>query len=107
MWSSSIKTVLPIELTVPWEKEAEFASERKRLKYSALATECKEVGWQTIIYPVEVGRCSFVSTSAVHLLRDMGETGANQWKTLAEKADLAETSFWLWLRKKDKSWGNT
>lgn len=36
-WSSSIKPVLLIELTVPWEAGIKAASERKMLKYSDLA----------------------------------------------------------------------
>lgn len=47
MWSSSTKTVLLIELTVPWEEGVEAAFKRKRLKYSDLIAECKEACWRT------------------------------------------------------------
>lgn len=63
MWSNSSKTVLLVELTIPWEAGMEAAWERKRLKYDDLAAECREAGWKTIIYPVEVGCCGFVGTS--------------------------------------------
>lgn len=48
MWSSTIKPVFLIELTVPWEAGIKAASERKKLKYSDLAAECTEAGWRTI-----------------------------------------------------------
>ena len=84
-----------IELTVLWEEGVESALERKRLKYSDVNAECKEADWRTIIYLVEVGW-------------DMGVTGANQRKALKDLAVEAEkSSFWLWLRRKDKCWSNS
>jgi hypothetical protein len=55
IWSSVRKLVLVIELTVPWEENVEEAYERKKLRYTDLAADCKEKGWRAIIYPVEVG----------------------------------------------------
>ncbi|KAJ8344224.1 hypothetical protein SKAU_G00315530 [Synaphobranchus kaupii] len=60
VWSTKAKTVLLIELTVPWEKGIEAAFERKKTKYSELAAECREAGWKTTIYPVEIGCRGFV-----------------------------------------------
>ena len=55
MWSEVSKTVLLVELTVPWEGGVEAANERKRAKYADLVAECREAGWRTIMWPVEVG----------------------------------------------------
>src|SRR4029434_7588942 len=59
VWSTKVKTALLIELTVPWEE----GIERKKTKYSELAAECREAGWKTTIYPVEVGCRGFVGQS--------------------------------------------
>ncbi len=88
MWSSNSKTVLFIELTIPWEAGIEAASGRKRLKYADLAAECREAGWRTMLYPVEVGCCGFAGTATVHLLRDLGVTGAGQRKALKDIAEM-------------------
>ena len=55
VWSTKAKSVLLIELTIPAEEGIEAAYERKKAKYSDLAAECREAGWKTTIYPVEVG----------------------------------------------------
>ncbi|TWW62722.1 hypothetical protein D4764_04G0013690 [Takifugu flavidus] len=41
LWSSSLKSVYIIELTVPWESSAEEAYERKKLRYTELAAEAQ------------------------------------------------------------------
>lgn len=106
MWSEACKTVFLVELTVPWEGGVEAAYERKRAKYSDLATECREAGWKAVICPVEVGCRGFVGSSSARLLRDMGCSGARHRKAMKELAEEAEKgSFWLWLRRKEKGWG--
>ncbi|KAJ8402646.1 hypothetical protein AAFF_G00367290 [Aldrovandia affinis] len=107
VWSTTAKTVLLIKRTVPWEEGVEAAYERKRQKYSNLAAECMEAGWRFVIYPVEVGCRGFVSTSMTRLLRDMGMADAKLRKATKELSEEAEKgSFWLWLRRKDRKWGN-
>ena len=106
MWSEARRTVLLVELTVPWEEGIEAANERKRAKYADLAAECKEAGWEAITCPVEVGCRGFVGSSTARLLRDMGCIGGEQRKAIKELAEEAERgSFWLWLRRKHRSWG--
>lgn len=61
-----------MELTVPWEDGVEEAYERKKTKYSELATEAAQNGWKTKIFPVEVGCTGFVATSMTSLLKKMG-----------------------------------
>ncbi|KAJ8364766.1 hypothetical protein SKAU_G00135970 [Synaphobranchus kaupii] len=106
VWSTKAKAVLLIELTVPWEKGIEAAFEGKKTKYSELAAECREAGWKTTIYPVEIGCRGFVGMSTTRLLRDAGVTGGKLKKATKELAEEVEKgSFWLWLRRKDKGWG--
>ncbi|XP_060078757.1 uncharacterized protein LOC132558232 [Ylistrum balloti] len=55
LWLSTTRMVIIIELTVPWVERCSEALERKRGKYEALLMECREKGWQTCSFPVEVG----------------------------------------------------
>ena len=43
-WSDSKKSVLRIELTVPWEENREEAHERKKNRYETLRADCVEKG---------------------------------------------------------------
>ncbi|XP_061748367.1 uncharacterized protein LOC133546664 [Nerophis ophidion] len=107
LWSAVTKSAMLVELTIPWEEGIQAAYERKAAKYADLAAECREAGWSTPIYPVEVGCRGFVGTSTIRLLRDVGLTGAKlrrETKALAEEAEKG--SFWLWLRRRDKYWGS-
>ncbi|KAL2099527.1 hypothetical protein ACEWY4_003921 [Coilia grayii] len=107
MWSVPRKTVLLVELTVPWEEGMEAANERKRARYADLAADCREAGWKAVTCPIEVGCRGFVGSSTVRLLRDIGCTGAGCRKASKGLAEEAEKgSFWLWLRRRDKGWGH-
>ena len=54
LWSTAMKKIVIIELTVPWEERCGEANERKRAKYDELMAECRGKGWQTWSFPVEV-----------------------------------------------------
>lgn len=106
LWSVPQKTILLVELTVPWEQGMEAANERKRLKYADLTAECREAGWKATTFPVEVGCRGFVGGSAARLLRDIGCSGAGSRRAIKELAEEAEKgSFWLWLRRRERVWG--
>ncbi len=106
MWSEPFKTILLAELTVPWEEKIEAANERKRSEYADLVDECREAGWKAIMCPIKVGCRGFVGASTVCLLRDLGCTGAESRRAIKKLAEEAERgSFWLWLRRKSRSWG--
>ena len=49
------------------------AHERKKLKYTDLASEMGNRGWDTKINPAEVGCCGFVATSTITLLKNCQE----------------------------------
>ncbi|TWW66492.1 hypothetical protein D4764_20G0005240 [Takifugu flavidus] len=72
LWSSLLKSVYIIELTVPWESSAEEAYEHKKLRYTELAAEAQRRGWNPRVYPVEVGCRGFVASSFIKLLKDLG-----------------------------------
>ncbi|RXN06597.1 hypothetical protein ROHU_032706 [Labeo rohita] len=106
VWSTKARSVHLIELTVPLEEGIEAAFERKKAKYSELAVECREAGWKTTSYPVEVGCRSFLGLSTIRLLREAGVTRGKLRRATKDLAEEAEKgSFWLWLRRKDRCWG--
>ena len=53
--SQQSKTLVAIELSVPWEENFEEAHERKSLKYADLMADCKDKGWSVWLFPEEVG----------------------------------------------------
>ena len=107
LWSTTEKRVLLVELTVPWEQNIQEAYERKKARYADLVAECQEKGWRATTYPVEVGCRGYVGHSTNRFLRDIGFTTAKAKKVLKDLSEEAEKgSFWLWLRRKDKGWGN-
>ena len=94
LWSAAVKSVLLIELTVPWEEGLEAAYERK------MVAECRESGWTARTYPVEVGAGGFVGSSTARLLKDVGLRGARLSKATKELSEEAEkASHWLQMRR--------
>ena len=71
----SFITVNIIEFTVPWENSTEEAYERKKLRYTELAADAQQRGWNAKINPVEVGCRGFVASSTIRLLKDLGIHG--------------------------------
>ncbi|XP_074530869.1 LOW QUALITY PROTEIN: interferon-induced very large GTPase 1-like [Halichoeres trimaculatus] len=90
LWTKEEKAVLLVELTVPWEEGMEGAYERKRAKYTDLAAECRENGWRTRLFPVEVGTRGFVGVSTTRLLKELGLRGKELHKATKELAEEAE-----------------
>ncbi len=106
LWSAAVKSVVLIELTVPWEEGLEAAYERKKAKYADLVAECRESGWSVRLYPVEVGARGFVGRSTSCLLKDLGLRGATLSRSTKELSEEAEKAS-LWLKRRDKAWGVT
>ena len=61
--SKQSKTLVTIELTMPWEENCEEAYERKTLKYADLMADSKDKGWSVWLFPVEVGCRGFPAQS--------------------------------------------
>ena len=89
LWSPSLKKVLIIELTVPWEDPVDEAYERKHLGYAELAAEAQHRGWNTEVRPVEVGCRGFVAASTTKLLRDLGIRGQSQCLAIKAASEAA------------------
>ncbi|XP_077060725.1 cadherin-like protein 26 [Siphateles boraxobius] len=105
LWSSLLKKVFIIELTVPWEDSVGEAYEPRHLRYGDLATEARHLGWNTEVRPVEVGCRSFVATSTTRLLKDLGIKGQSQRSAIRAVSEAAEgSSQWLWMKRINPSW---
>lgn len=52
LWSNSVRVVIMLELTVPWEEGTEVAFERKKKKNNKLSVACTGAGWKVSTYPV-------------------------------------------------------
>ena len=105
IWSAKDKCLVMVELTVPWESRCDEAMERKTAKYADLQRECKEKGWHTWLFPVEVGVRGFPSKSLWRLFTALGLTGRDRKRAVNRLGDAAErASRWLWLRREERSW---
>ena len=74
-WSDSKKSVLLIELTVPWEENRKEEHERKKNCYETLRADCVKKGWICDVIPIEVGCRGFIGHSVISLLSKIGITG--------------------------------
>ena len=98
-WSDSKKSVLLIELTVPWEENREEAHKRKKNHYEIQHANCVEKGWICHVIPIEVGCCGFIGHSVILFLLKIGITGrslkvaSNRLQTTARYA-----SSWIWSK---------
>ena len=98
-WSDSKKSVLLIELTVPWEENREEAHERKKNRYETLRADCVEKGWICHVIPIEVDCRSFLGRSVISFLSKIVITGrslkvaSNRLQTAAQYA-----SSWIWSK---------
>ena len=105
LWSSSLKKVYIIKLTIPWEDSVEEAYEQKHLRYAELSAEAKQRGWRTEVCQVEIGCRGFVATSTIKLLRDLGIRGHSQHLAIKAASEATErSSQWLWMKKNDPCW---
>ena len=105
LWSKTGKKLIVIELTVPSETRCEEAYERKKAKYTELLDLCKQQGWRTWLFPVEVGVRGFCSQSVCRLMAAVGTTGRDRRMAIQRLSQAAErASSWLWLRREEKSW---
>ena len=98
-WSDSKKSVLLIELTVPWEENREEAHEHRKNRYETQRADCEEKGWICHEIPIEISCRSFIGHSVISFLSKIGITGrslkvaSNRLQTTAQYA-----SSWIWSK---------
>jgi hypothetical protein len=97
MWSDSAKSVIIVELTVPWEENMEEAFERKKLRYENLRAECEEKGWKCQVMPIEVGCRGFIGRTTASYLTRLGLTSRARRGVIRRLQVAAErASGWIW-----------
>jgi hypothetical protein len=103
IWSSSAKVVVFLELTVPWEDNADKAQWRKSDKYADLEQRC--VGWTVHRYAIEVGARGFVFPSFTRAQTKLGVPSKHRKelrRRVAHKALVC--SYVLYLDRNNWEW---
>ena len=99
------KTVIMVELTVPYEANMSGSHEFKTAKYEELASHVQRKGFKTHLLAVEVGARGFAGSSIYSLFKKLGLSNRRcAWyiKQVTEAAERA--SYWIWLKRNDKTW---
>ncbi|XP_066271283.1 uncharacterized protein [Branchiostoma lanceolatum] len=105
LWSEEGKKIVLIELTVPWEERCEEAYERKKNKYQDLLQECRDKGWQSWLFPIEIGCRGFPAQSVWKMMTALGIAGKDRKVAIRRMGEAAErASCWLWNRREEVCW---
>lgn len=101
IWSDTAKKIIICELTVPWEANVEDAFARKYDKYQDLVFDCQQRGWNTLLFPVEVGCRGLIARSTVRFLSAIGIRGRERRMVFRSLTESAESgSAWIWWSRK-------
>ena len=97
IWSVKAKKIFVIELTVPYEKNFDWAHQRKLEKYEDLREPCARNGWKTNVFPIEVGCRGFIANSTSVFLTNLGLPPSDKRKYMEKIQDKPLTaSAWIW-----------
>jgi hypothetical protein len=105
--SEASRTVVLVELTVPYETNMNESHEYKAAKYEGLVQEIRQAGYRPHLFPVEIGARGMAGASAYSLLKRLGlpnQVRSRYLKQLAEAAERA--SCWIWSKRKIKEWNS-
>ena len=97
VFTSSSDAFILVELTVPWEDRIEASNVLKTKKYSDLAKELKDSGFQVKLMPVEVRARGLVGKSAYTFLNQivLSDRERNKaTKKMSEAAEAASCRIW-------------
>ena len=103
--SRETKSIVILELTIPWEDRMDEAYERKAAKYQDLVMASQDKGWKAWCFPIEIGCRGYLGRSASRALNTLGLEKREKATVLREAGEQAErSSNWLWLRRNDPNW---
>ena len=101
--SKDTKSILIVELTVPWEERLDISHQLKKAKYQDLVDEAHLKGWQATQYPIEVGCRGFPGKSLRYFLQQIGLQSLKLQKAVKAISMVAESSSrWLWIMRGNK-----
>lgn len=87
------KTILVIQLTVPWEDRLANSHQLKSTKYQDLNFDIRVKGQHTILFHIEVGCCGFPATSVRYFFWRVSLEPTFLKKATREIAMSVETSW--------------
>ena len=100
--SRSSKSILIVELTVPWEERLDISHQLKKAKYQDLVDEAHLKGWHAVQFPIEIGCRGFPGKSLRFFFQQLGLPPSKTKKAVKAIGAAAESSSrWLWLRRGD------
>ena len=103
--SEATKTLILVELTVPFESNIGERHEFKMAKYEDLLKQLHRKGYVTHMFAVEVGARGLVGASVYSLLKRVGLSGGKRTRSLKHIAEAAEReSYWIWLKRDNREW---
>jgi len=103
--SETCRTVIAIELTVPFESNMSESHEFKLAKYEPLRDALHATGYTTHMFAVEVGARGFAGSSVYSLMKRLAVPARVRNKCLKEIAEAAErASYWIWLKRDVIEW---
>ena len=102
------KSIMIIELTIPFEPNIRKAHERKEMKYSCLIDDLIEEGYNTQLYCIEVGSRGLISPDNERHLQSLFQASKRDIKNL--KKDLSRISllsnYTEWNAQCNQAWEN-
>jgi hypothetical protein len=103
--SETSRTIVVVELTVPYESNMSESHEFKLAKYEGLMNDIHRKGYRTQLFAVEVGARGLAGATVYSLLQRLGLSGQARSRYLKQLAEAAEkASCWIWTKRNDKTW---
>ena len=97
------KSVILVELTVPWDTNIPVQHLAKQNKYADLCSQIRQKGYKCHFYPVEVGARGLPAKSLYNFFRELG-LGRHHINTFLQRVSKTalECSYRLWLRRSEQ-----
>ena len=98
-WNDSSKTIVILELTIPFETSFQPASERKTMRYESLVKRARENSAKYI--SLEVGSRGIVNLPSFNFLKDLLKISSCDYRNLLIKVASAVTrgSHKIWCNR--------
>jgi hypothetical protein len=105
LWSATTKTLILIELTVPYEDNIADADFRKKAKYQDLVDACRNEQWDVYFQTIEIGVRGFVAGSFRKCLKLLGINNSTIARATSKVSKTAlRCSYALYLARNLSNW---
>jgi hypothetical protein len=105
IWSTGLKRVLNMELTVPAEEGIAAAKARKEGRYFTLKCESKDRGWNALVSTLEVGARGYVARTVPRMLKRLGRESKEISADMRNLSNLvARCSYGIYLARESSFW---